>query len=243
MDYSKLKIPNHVAIIVDGNGRWATEKGMSRSDGHNEGFLNLKKLSAYIFSRNIKYLSAYLFSTENFKRSKGEVSFLMNLLVGKLNEILDFCHEEKIKAVFSGREENLSDKVIKSMRKIEEETKGYKDKIFNICFNYGGHTEIIDATKKIVKDVQDGNLDIDKLNEEIFSKYLYQDLPPVDLLIRTSGEQRLSNFMLWQNSYAEFYFPKTYFPDFNEHEFDKAILEYTKRDRRFGGIHYEDKNN
>ena len=243
MDYSKLKIPNHVAIIVDGNGRWATEKGMSRSDGHNEGFLNLKKLSAYIFSRNIKYLSAYLFSTENFKRSKGEVSFLMNLLVGKLNEILDFCHEEKIKAVFSGREENLSDKVIKSMRKIEEETKDYRDKIFNICFNYGGHAEIIDATKKIVKDVQDGNLDIDKLNEEIFSKYLYQDLPPVDLLIRTSGEQRLSNFMLWQNSYAEFYFPKTYFPDFNENEFDKAILEYTKRDRRFGGIHYEDKNN
>ena len=129
------------------------------------------------------------------------------------------------------------------MRKIEEETKDYRDKIFNICFNYGGHAEIIDATKKIVKDVQDGNLDIDKLNEEIFSKYLYQDLPPVDLLIRTSGEQRLSNFMLWQNSYAEFYFPKTYFPDFNEHEFDKAILEYTKRDRRFGGIHYEDKNN
>ena len=243
MDYSKLKVPNHVAIIVDGNGRWATEKGMSRSDGHNEGFLNLKKLSTYIFSRDIKYLSAYLFSTENFKRSKQEVSFLMNLLVGKLEEILDFCHKEKIKTVFSGREENLSDKVIKTMRKIEEETKNYKNKVFNICFNYGGHAEIIDATKKIVKDVQDGNLDVDKLNEEVFSKYLYQDLPQVDLLIRTSGEQRLSNFMLWQNSYAEFYFPKTYFPDFNENEFDKAILEYTKRDRRFGGIHYEDKNN
>ncbi len=243
MDYSKLKVPNHVAIIVDGNGRWATEKGMSRSEGHNEGFLNVKRLSAYIFSKNIKYLSAYLFSTENFKRSKGEVNFLMNLLVGKLKEILKFCHEEKIKAIFSGREENLSLNVIKAMREIEEETKDYQDHIFNICFNYGGHAEIIDATKKIVKDVNNGKLNIDDLNEDNFSKYLYQDLPPVDLMIRTSGEQRLSNFMLWQNSYAEFYFPKTYFPDFDEKEFDKAILEYTKRDRRFGGIDYEKKNN
>ena len=243
MDYSKLKVPSHVAIIVDGNGRWATEKGMTRSEGHNAGFLNLKQLSAYIFSKNIKYLSAYLFSTENFKRSKQEVSFLMNLIVSKLNEILKFCHEEKIKAVFSGREENLPDKVIKAIRTIEKETSGYKDKIFNICFNYGGHAEIIDATKKIVNDVKKGKLDVDKLDEDTFSKYLYQKLPPVDLMIRTSGEQRLSNFMLWQNSYAEFYFPKTYFPDFKEKEFDQAILEYTKRDRRYGGIDYENKNN
>ncbi len=243
MDYSNLKVPNHVAIIVDGNGRWATEKGMTRSKGHNEGFLNVKKLSAYIFSKNIKYLSAYLFSTENFKRSKKEVDFLMNLLVGKLKEILEFCHEEKIKAVFSGRKENLSDKVIKAMIKIEEETKDYQGRVFNICFNYGGHAEIVDATKKIVKDVENGKLDINDLDENTFSKYLYHNLPPVDLMIRTSGEQRLSNFMLWQNSYAEFYFPKTYFPDFDEKEFDKAIVEYTKRDRRFGGINYENKNN
>ena len=243
MDYSNLKVPNHVAIIVDGNGRWATEKGMTRSEGHNEGFLNVKKLSAYIFSKNIKYLSAYLFSTENFKRSKKEVDFLMNLLVGKLKEILEFCHEEKIKAVFSGRKENLSDKVIKAMIKIEEETKDYQGRVFNICFNYGGHAEIVDATKKIVKDLENGKLDINDLDENTFSKYLYHNLPPVDLMIRTSGEQRLSNFMLWQNSYAEFYFPKTYFPDFDEKEFDKAIVEYTKRDRRFGGINYENKNN
>ncbi len=243
MDYSKLKVPNHVAIIVDGNGRWATEKGMSRSEGHNEGFINLKKLSAYIFSKKIKYLSAYLFSTENFKRSKMEINFLMDLLVTKLKEILSFCHEEKIKVVFSGREENLSKKVIETMRIIEKETNDYKDKLFNICFNYGGHAEIIDATKKIVKDIQNGKLDINKLDENTFNKYLYQNLPPIDLMIRTSGEQRLSNFMLWQNSYAEFYFPKTYFPDFDENEFDKAILEYTKRDRRYGGIDYENKNN
>ena len=234
MDYSKLKVPNHVAIIVDGNGRWATEKGMSRSEGHNEGFLNVKRLSAYIFSKNIKYLSAYLFSTENFKRSQGEVSFLMNLLVGKLKEILEFCHEEKIKAIFSGRKDNLSDKVIKAMKKIEEETSIYKDRVFNICFNYGGHAEIIDATKKIVEDVENGKLDINKLDEDTFSKYLYQDLPPVDLMIRTSGEQRLSNFMLWQNSYAEFYFPKTYFPDFDSKCLEESLDNYRKRDRRFG---------
>lgn len=243
MDYSKLKVPNHVALIVDGNGRWATEKGMTRSEGHNEGFLNVKKLSAYIFSKNIKYLSAYLFSTENFKRSKKEVDFLMNLLTKKLKDILTFCHEEKIKAVFSGRKENLSEKVIQAMDKIEKETSKYQDRVFNLCFNYGGHTEIIDACKKITNDVQNGKLNIDALDEQTFSKYLYQDLPSVDLMIRTSGEQRLSNFMLWQNSYAEFYFPKVYFPDFDENEFDKAILEYTKRDRRFGGIDYENKSN
>ena len=242
MDYSKLKIPNHVALIVDGNGRWATEKGMSRSDGHKQGFLNLKKLTAYIFSKKIKYISAYLFSTENFKRSEKEVSFIMNLLTNQLKDILNFCHKNKIKAVFSGRKENLSDKVLKAIKKIEDETAIYQEKIFNICFNYGGHTEIIDATKKIVKDVTEKKLDINSLDEEIFNKYLYQNLPEVDLMIRTSGEQRLSNFMLWQNSYAEFYFPKTYFPDFDEKEFDKAILEYTKRDRRFGGIDYEKKS-
>ncbi len=239
MDYSKLKIPNHVALIVDGNGRWATEKGMNRSAGHKQGFLNLKKLTAYIFSKNIKCISAYLFSTENFKRSQMEVSFIMGLLTDQLQDILNFCHEEKIKAVFSGRKEHLSDKVLKAINKIEKETEIYNDRLFNICFNYGGHAEIIDATKKIVKDVQNGNLDINKLDENMFNKYLYHELPPVDLMIRTSGEQRLSNFMLWQNSYAEFYFPKTYFPDFDEKEFDKAIVEYTKRDRRFGGIDYE----
>ena len=243
MDYSKLKVPNHVALIVDGNGRWATERGMNRSEGHKQGFLNLKKLTAYIFSKDIHYISAYLFSTENFKRSKAEVSFIMGLLTNQLKDILNFCHEEKIKAVFSGRKENLSDKVLKAMQEIEEETKMYEEKTFNICFNYGGHAEIVDATKKIVNDVQNGKLDINNLDENNYSKYLYQDLPPVDLMIRTSGEQRLSNFMLWQNSYAEFYFPKTYFPDFDEKEFDKAILEYTKRDRRFGGIDYENQSN
>ena len=243
MDYSKLKIPNHVAFIVDGNGRWATNRGLSRSEGHRQGFMNLMKILKYVYSKNIKYISAFLFSTENFKRSKVEVDFIMGLFTSKINDILKFCHSEKIKILFSGRKEGLSSKVLEIMKRIEDETKIYSDRIFNICFNYGGHAEIVDAAKKIALDLSGGNLDINKLDEDMFSKYLYHDLPSVDLLIRTSGEERISNFMLWQCSYAEFYFPKTYFPDFDESEFDKAIAEYTKRDRRFGGINYENKSN
>ena len=241
---SEVKALNHVAIIVDGNGRWATKQGLSRSKGHEAGFKNIQKLTSYIYKKGIKYISAYLFSTENFKRSEEEVGYIMNhLLVGKLKEILEFCKLEKIHAVFSGRKENLSEKVLKAMNDIETTTKNYKDKVFNICFNYGSKAEIIDATKKIISDVNNNKLDINDLTEEVYSKYLYQDLPPVDLLIRTSGEQRISNFMLWQCSYAEFYFPATLFPDFKEKDFDIALEEYRKRNRRFGGVNDEKKNN
>lgn len=243
MDYTKLKVPNHLAFIVDGNGRWAEKMGKGRSEGHLAGFINLKKIIKYAYSKDIKYLSAFLFSTENFKRSEQEVSFIMGLFTSKLKDILDLCHEEKIRVVFSGRKENLSKKVLEVIEKIEKETFVYKDRLFNICFNYGGRAEIIDASKKIARDYSLGNIDLDKLDEELFNSYLYQELPPIDLMIRTSGEERLSNFMLWQCSYAEFYFPRVLFPDFDEEEFDKAILEFTKRDRRFGGINYENKSN
>ena len=242
MDYTKLKVPNHLALIVDGNGRWAKGRGKKRSEGHLAGFINLKKIIKYTYSKNIKYLSAYLFSTENFKRSEQEVNFIMGLLTSKLKDILDLCHEEKIKVVFSGRREGLAKKVQEVIKKIEKETDIYKDRVFNICFNYGSKAEIIDASKKIAEDYSKGIIKLDEIDEEKFNSYLYQNLPPIDLMIRTSGEERLSNFMLWQCSYAEFYFPKVLFPDFNEEEFDKAILEYTKRDRRFGGINYEKKS-
>lgn len=241
---NEVKIPNHVAIIVDGNGRWATKKGLPRSKGHEAGFLNLQKLTTYIYEKGIKYISAYLFSTENFKRSEEEVGYIMNhLLVGKLKEILEFCQKEKIHAVFSGRKDKLTEKVLKAMHEIEETTKEYKNRIFNICFNYGGKAEIIDATKKIYEDAVNGKIDINKLDEQMYNKYLYNNLPPVDFLIRTSGEMRISNFLLWQCSYAEFYFPETLFPDFKEKEFDLALEEYNKRNRRFGGIDYAKKNN
>ncbi len=236
---NNIKLPEHVGLIVDGNGRWALKRGLSRSKGHEAGFNNLKKLLKYIYIKGIKVASVYLFSTENFNRSEKEVNFIMNLLVNKINEILEISHEMEIKIVVSGRKDRLSSKVIQTLETIQEKTKSYQKGILNVCFNYGGHSEIIDATKKIVADVQMGKLDINSLNEDIYSKYLYNYLPPIDLLIRTSGEVRISNFMLWQASYAEFYFPETLFPDFDEEQFDKALLEYTKRDRRFGGVKNE----
>lgn len=233
-----LKIPNHVAIIVDGNGRWAKERNLPRSKGHLAGFKRLKEITSYAFEKGINVVSVYVFSTENFKRSKEEVDYLMDLFVNGFKKD-KFYKNKDIKIIFSGRREPLPNDVLSAMEKLSLETKDNKSGILNICLNYGGRSEIVDATKKIVSDVTSGKIDINKLDEVLYQKYLYQDLPDVDLMIRTSGELRLSNFLLWQNSYAEFYFPKTYFPDFTKRKFDKALEEYTKRDRRFGNINYK----
>lgn len=239
---NEIKIPKHVAIILDGNGRWAKEKGLSRSKGHDAGFENLKKISRYIFSQGIEVLSVYAFSTENFKRSEAEVGHLMEIFLHFFKTEMKKYEKENIKIVFSGREEPLKPEIIKAMREIEEKTKQNTGGIFNICINYGGMAEITDAIQKISKEVIDGKIKIETITEDLIENYLYQTLPPIDFLIRTSGEYRVSNFMLWQLSYAEMYFPKVYFPDFNEQEFDKALIEYTKRDRRFGGIKNENEN-
>ena len=238
MDYSNLKVPNHVAIILDGNGRWAKERGLTRSMGHDAGFTNLKNISKYILSKGIKVLSVYAFSTENFKRSKDEVDYLMNIFTSKFKSCIKDFNKENIKVIFSGRDKPLPNKVLKAMKELGEATKDNTKGILNICINYGGRSELVDTCKKIGKMVENKEISINDIDEELVSRNLYNDLPDVDLMIRTSGELRLSNFMLWQNSYAEFYFPKTYFPDFDEKEFDKAIIEYTKRDRRFGNINY-----
>ena len=228
----EVKIPNHVAIIVDGNGRWAKEKGFPRSKGHDAGLENLKNLSKYIFSRGINILSVYVFSTDNFKRDNDEVKHLMDLFVFLFKREKSFFIDNNIKIVFSGIDDNLPDKVIKAKEEIIELTKGNTGGILNVCLNYSGRLEIVDAAKKIIND----GIEINDINEELFGKYLYQDLPAVDLMIRTSGELRISNFLLWQLSYAEFYFPSKYFPDFKNKDFDEALIEYTKRDRRFGMI-------
>ena len=232
VDYSKLKIPTHVGIIVDGNGRWAKERGLSRLKGHDAGFDNLRELVKYIHKRGVKYLSLYVFSTENFKRPKEEVDHLMDLFVIMYKRYRDDFAKNNIKVVFSGRDEPLPKKVIKARDELVELTKNNTGGTVNFCINYGGRAEILDAIKKIAK----SGVDVDSLTEEDIRKYLYQDLPDVDLMIRTSGELRLSNFLLWQNSYAEFYFPKTKFPDFHEADFDQALIEYTSRDRRFGNV-------
>lgn len=232
VDYSKLKIPTHVGIIVDGNGRWAKERGLSRLKGHDAGFDNLRELVKYIHKRGIKYLSLYVFSTENFNRPKEEVDHLMDIFVVMCKKYRQELMDNNIRAIFSGRDEPLPKKVIKARNELVELTKNNTGGTVNFCMNYGGRAEILDAVKKIAK----SGVDVDTLTEEDVRKYLYQDLPDVDLMIRTSGELRLSNFLLWQNSYAEFYFPKTKFPDFHEADFDQAIIEYTSRDRRFGSI-------
>lgn len=229
---NEVKIPNHVAIIVDGNGRWAKERGLTRSKGHDAGFENLKTLSKYIFSRGVKILSLYVFSVENFKRDDEEVNHLMDIFVRFFKVDKKYFIDNNIKVVFSGRDEKLPKKVIEARDEISELTKNNDGGILNICLNYSGRLEIVDATKKIIND----GINVNDIDDELFSKYLYQDLPDVDYMIRTSGEYRISNFLLWQLSYAEFYFPKKYFPDFHEEDFDEALEVYTSRDRRFGGI-------
>ena len=230
----KLKIPYHVGIILDGNGRWATERGLKRSEGHKAGFETLKILSKHVFTRGVKVLSVFAFSTENFNRTKDEVDYLMNLFLKGFKSSIKEFNKNNINVVFSGRKEPLSDKVYESMKSLEKETLNNTGGILNICLNYGGQTEIVDTTKKLINDVLDGKLKTEDITPEIFMKNLYNDLPPIDFLIRTSGEIRISNFMLFSLAYAEMYFPHTYFPDFKEDEFDKALEEYTKRDRRFG---------
>lgn len=229
---NEKNIPNHVAIIMDGNGRWAKKRLLPRSMGHKVGAENLEKLAQYILNSGVKVLSVFAFSTENFKRSQDEVDYLMNLFAKYFTNLLPKYEKKGIKMVFSGRKEGLKKDIIEMMNIVEERTKNNKNGVFNICLNYGGQYEIVDTVKKICKE----NINVDDLTPEEFSHYLYQDLPPIDLLIRTSGEYRLSNFMMYQASYAELYFTDTYFPDFDNEEFLKAIDTYQARDRRFGGI-------
>ena len=227
-------MPNHVAIIMDGNGRWATKRGLRRSEGHLEGSKRLKEIVEYAFKNGIKVLSVFAFSTENFKRSKDEVDYLMNLFVKMFTDYFDELNEKGVRIVFSKKDSGLPAKLEKIIKDITEKTKNNTNGTFNICINYGGQDEIVDTVKKISTLVKNNELDIDNIDKELVEKNLYCDLPPIDLLIRTSGEYRVSNFMLYQMAYAEFYFTDTYFPDFNTNEFQKALDAFNKRDRRFG---------
>ena len=228
---------NHIGIIVDGNGRWAKEKGKSRSEGHKAGAETLEKIILYINKESIaNYLSLYVFSTENFSRSKEEVNYLMELFMKWFKKCKEKYKDANIKVLFSSQKEFLKPEIVKAIDELEEATKDNTGLVVNFCLSYGGRQEIVDATKKIATAVLENKLNINDINEELFKKYLYNDLPDVDFLIRTSGENRVSNFMLWQISYAEMYFPKVYFPDFTPKCLEEAIEEYEKRDRRFGNV-------
>ena len=232
---TELNIPNHVAIILDGNRRWAKKRGMKPQEGHYKGFTNLENLADYVFEKGVKVLSVYAFSTENFSRAKDEVDYLMDLFAVAFKKYFEKQNKKNVKIVFSGRREPLPEKVLKMIDEVTEKTKDNTGPIFNICVNYGGRSEIVDTTKKICEMVKNGEISIDDIDEDLFTKNLYQDLPAIDLMIRTSGEIRLSNFLLWQNAYAEFYLPEVEFPGFDEKEFDKALEVFDKRNRRFGG--------
>ncbi len=225
---NNIIVPNHIGIIMDGNRRWAKEKKKKTIEGHLAGANRIISLAKYIFDKGVKYLSIYAFSTENFNRSAEEVSYLMGLIIKFFNERVNELHDYNIKIVVSGLRDNLSKDVLKCIDNVVELTKNNTDGVLNVCLNYGGRREIVDAVNKI----KEANITV---TEDNFGKYLYNDLPDLDFVIRTSGEERISNFMLWQISYAEFYFPKVYFPDFDEKEFDKALEIYNNRNRRFGG--------
>ena len=229
-------IPIHLALILDGNGRWAKKKGLIRSVGHKEGAQRLIENIQYAFSKGIQVVSIFAFSTENWKRTKEEVGALMILLQKYLEEFLSSDDFENIKVNMLGNIADLDTGLQKSINKIIEKTKNNTGLVLNIAFNYGGRDEIVRAVRKIAEDVKENKINVEDINEQTISNSLYTagQLEP-DLLIRTSGEQRLSNFLLWQLAYTEFYFVQKYWPDFSEQDLDEAISVFEKRNRKFGG--------
>ena len=228
-------LPKHIAIILDGNRRWAKSKGKPASFGHKTGADTLEKIVRYANKIGIKYLTAYVFSTENWKRSQEEVSALMMILQNYLEDFGKRADLENIKINIIGNPNRLSEKMQKSINNCMERTKNNTGIVFNIALNYGGRDEILRAVRKIANEVKENNLNPDEITENTIQENLYtKNQPDPDLVIRTSGEMRLSNFLLWQIAYSEFLFVQKNWPDFNEQDLDKAIEEYQKRTRKFG---------
>jgi len=236
MDNDNNQLPKHIAVIMDGNRRWAREKGLNISEGHKKGAEVLEKIAKYCNKRGIKHLTAYAFSTENWKRSKEEVGALMSLLRFYLDKFSKRADMENIRIKVLGNIEVLEESLKKSIKKAIEKTKENTGLTLNIALNYGGRAEILMAIKKIAKDVKSGILNPDEISEETVESNLYTaGNPDPDLLIRTSGELRTSNFLPWQLVYSEFYFLQKNWPDFNEEDIEDAISVYQKRNRKFGG--------
>lgn len=232
----KLRVPEHVAIILDGNGRWAKAHHVPRNVGHSAGSKVVEQICEDAYNIGIKYLSVYAFSTENWKRSTEEVGALMLLLRNYLRDCIKRANSNNMRVVVIGDKKGLSDDIVKIINDLEEVTRDNTGLTFIIGLNYGGRDEIVRAIRSLALDVKNGDVDIDSISEEIFSNYLdTRGIPDPDLLIRTSGEQRLSNFLPWQLAYTEFYFPEVLWPDFNKDELIKAVEKYNSRERRFGG--------
>jgi len=231
-------VPQHVAFIMDGNGRWAQQRLMPRIVGHQAGMEAMRKVIRKSGSLGIKVVTFYTFSTENWKRSQQEVDFLMRLPIEFIDRDLPEMMANQSKLVISGKAEGVPENTMKSILRGVEATKDNQGLIINLAFNYGGRDEIIRAIQKILPDIQSSKVDSKTLDEALFHSYLDQPLiPDPDLIIRTGGEQRLSNFLLWESAYAELYFAKEYWPDMNENLLDKILHEYAGRNRRFGGVY------
>lgn len=229
------KVPNHIAIILDGNRRWAKMRGLPTLQGHTEGADNLERIARYCSKIGVKYLTVYAFSTENWKRTNEEVGYLMNLMADYINSFEVRFKDSNAIIKLVGDIDRLPKKLQDSIIKIEEKTKNNTGLTLNLCINYGGREEIVNATKVIASKVSSGELKLTDINEGMFSTYLRTgNTPDPDLFIRAGGEKRLSGFLLWQSSYSELYFSDVLWPDFNELELDKAINEFNNRKRNFG---------
>ena len=235
MEFDKENMPKHIAIIMDGNRRWARAQGKPASFGHKEGAKTLEKIVRYANKIGLEHITVYAFSTENWKRTEEEVSALMLLLQNYLDDYSKRADSENIKVKILGDITALSPKMQKSIIKCMERTKNNTGVVFNIALNYGGRDEITRAVKKIATKVKEGEINVDDINEELISNELYtMGQPDPDLVIRTSGEKRLSNFLPWQSTYSELLIIDKNWPDFNEQDLDNAIIEYQKRTRKFG---------
>jgi undecaprenyl diphosphate synthase len=228
---------NHLAIIMDGNGRWAQKHGKSRTEGHKQGSKQLRNIAIKASKIGIKVLSVYAFSTENWSRPEKEVSFLMKLPKQFMDMYKGQFKDHDIRVVFSGRRDRFPKEVLSVMMEVEEKSLERNGMILNICFDYGSKDELVNVVKSIASQVKDSKLSLNDISEETVEQYLYTNgLPPVDLMVRTSGEQRISNFLLWQTAYAEMMFVDEYWPEFTENVLDRVINEFDNRTRRFGGI-------
>lgn len=232
-----MKVPQHIAIILDGNGRWAKSKGMPRNYGHAQGSKNVERICEEAWRMGIKYLTVYAFSTENWNRPDSEVSALMTLLRNYMKTCLKTAAKNDMKIRVIGDIQPLDDDIKNRISELESATVNNGGLNFTIALNYGSRDELIRAARKMARDCSDGKLEADDIDESVFESYLdTHGIPDPDLMIRTSGEQRLSNYLLWQLAYSEFYFTDVPWPDFTKEELVKAIEEYNHRHRRFGGV-------
>jgi len=232
-----LKIPKHIAFIMDGNGRWANQSGLNRTAGHREGVKRVKEIIRGSGQLGIEVVTFFAFSTENWSRPKNEVTILMRYLDNFLGKEINELHKNNMRFMVIGRGDPVPKYLQAKIKKAQEKTIGNTGLKVVLAINYGGRQEIMDAARQFAKDVSAGKVGIDDLEEKLFSSYFYTaGIPDPDLLIRTSEEMRISNFLLWQLSYSEFYFPKKYWPDFGINDLKEAIKEYQKRERRFGGL-------